>query len=120
MIFKEIFESLTYSIQYVKYKSTWLERERNLGNDEEQGTSVGPQLPAPVTRTTTRIAFGVERREEGRKRKERGRKKEVGGGLLSRIICSCTTKGHATHDGLSVSHATAVGATRSRHMAWHD
>jgi hypothetical protein len=76
MIFYEIFESLTYSIQYEKYKCTRLQSERNL--EGQRGTKIGKNggqtTVASADEGGTDCRSG-EKREE-RKKEKRGREKE--------------------------------------------
>jgi hypothetical protein len=83
MIFYEIFESLTYSIQYEKYKCTRLQSERNLGG--QRGTKIGKNggqttvASAGEGGTDHRSGEKREERKRERKRREEERKKATGG-----------------------------------------
>jgi hypothetical protein len=69
---------------------------------------------------------------EKRERKRREMEEEAGGGLsfslvapnglarLSRTVYSGMTEGQVAHGEWGISHVTAVGATKSRQMAWRD
>jgi septin family protein len=77
MIFYEFFESLTYSIQYEKYKCTRLQSERNLGG--QRGTKIsknGAEQRWPASAMVARIAVQERREKRGREKEREERKRE--------------------------------------------
>jgi hypothetical protein len=76
MITKKFLKSLTFSIYYVKHKSTRLEVESNLGRMMTELWGNGGRRPTPVMYVAARNRMRERENREKKERKERGGRKD--------------------------------------------